>query len=282
MTQAIKSVDLSLDQPCKVLDLVADSDDFFAEPHRHNYWELLWCLDDKGSQGIDFVEYPNKLGRIFTISPNQVHDSNQMCEHVRLIVFSTDFLEEQHRNNLLMESLFGRYQSVQPYIDLDPAVYSYLEPLFLLMEEECRRDEPDWDIVSSLLTSFLRYLLRFSVKERAPSLTGDRRIPRFVELVEQYYRREKICQFYADKLSLTGKRLNELTRKYLGKTVTQYIHGRIILEANRELIYSNKTIKAIALELGFDDPSYFGRFYRKCSGESPAEFRVRCSDSTLK
>ena len=282
MTQAIKSVDLSLNQPCKVLDLIADSDDFFAEPHRHNYWELLWCLDDKGSQGIDFVEYTNKLGRIFTISPGQVHNSSQMCDHVRLIVFSTDFLEDQYRNNLLMESLFGRYQSVQPYIDLDLASYAYLEPLFLLMEEECGRDEPDWDIVSSLLTSFLRYLLRFSVKERAPSLTGDRRIPRFVELVDQYYRSEKICQFYADKLSLTGKRLNELTRKYLGKTVTQYIHERTILEANRELIFSDKTIKAIALELGFDDPSYFGRFYRKCSGESPAEFRIRCSDSTLK
>jgi len=66
-----------------------------------------------------------------------------------------------------------------------------------------------------------------------------------------------------------------------GKTVTQLIHDRIILEANRELVFSTKTVKTIAFELGFDDPAYFSRFYRKQKRETPAEFRHRCLDSTI-
>lgn len=102
-----------------------------------------------------------------------------------------------------------------------------------------------------------------------------------MELIEQYFKQEQKCEFYASKLSLTSKRLNEIVKNERGKTVTQLIHRRIVLEANRDLVFSTKTIKTIAFELGFEDPAYFSRFYRKQMHESPTEFRSRCSDCTL-
>ena len=106
------------------------------------------------------------------------------------------------------------------------------------------------------------------------------RVGQLVELIDQHYKQEKKCEFYASKLALTSKRLNEIVKAERGKTVTQLIHDRIMLEANRDLVFSAKTIKTIAFELGFDDPAYFSRFYRKQMSESPAEFRLRCVDST--
>lgn len=102
-----------------------------------------------------------------------------------------------------------------------------------------------------------------------------------VDLIEQHYTTNKHCDFYSQALSITNKRINEIVKADKGKTVTQLIHDRIILEANRELIFSTKTIKTIAFELGFEDPAYFSRFYRGQMNESPAEFRARCADSAI-
>ena len=76
-------------------------------------------------------------------------------------------------------------------------------------------------------------------------------------------------------MNLSPKRLNEITRKMLGKTITQLIHDRILLEAKRELIFSGRSIKEISYELGFEDPAYFSRFFKKQSGFSPTHFRKK-------
>ncbi len=78
---------------------------------------------------------------------------------------------------------------------------------------------------------------------------------------------------------MTTKRLNEIVKRDKGKSVTQLIHDRLVLEANREMTFSEKSIKKIALNLGFDAPAYFSRFYRSQTGETPTHFRLQCSDS---
>ena len=69
-------------QPCRVTEL-SNSDDAFLEPHRHEYWELVWCVDNQGSQSIDFIDYDNKVGRVFTVAPGQVHRSELVGENAR-------------------------------------------------------------------------------------------------------------------------------------------------------------------------------------------------------
>ena len=272
MSTPIKHMRLVKGQPCRVTEL-SNSDDAFLEPHRHEYWELVWCVDNHGSQSIDFVDYDNKVGRIFTIAPGQVHRSELVGENARLLVFTPGFVKTNHRNTQLVDTVFAMHQSRPPYLDCSEEGNRYLLPIFNMLKEECAREESDWDLVESLMNSFLRYILRFASQSSLKGEVRDSRVNKVVDLIEQHYTTHKHCDFYAQALSITNKRINEIVKAEKGKTVTQLIHDRIILEANRELIFSTKTIKTIAFELGFEDPAYFSRFYRGQMKESPAQFR---------
>ncbi|MCZ8502332.1 helix-turn-helix domain-containing protein [Vibrio lentus] len=279
MRTPIKHVRLIKGQPCRATELSKNDDDAFLEPHRHEYWELVWCVDNLGSQSIDFVDYDNKVGRIFTIAPGQVHRSELVGENARLLVFTPGFVKTNHRNTQLVDTVFAMHQSRPPYLDCNEEGNRYLLPIFTMIKEECEREDNDWDLVESLVNSFLRYILRFATQSSLKGEVRDSRVNKVVDLIEQHYTTHKHCEFYAQALSITNKRINEIVKAERGKTVTQLIHDRTILEANRELIFSTKTIKTIAFELGFEDPAYFSRFYRGQMKESPAEFRDRCADS---
>ena len=80
----------------------------------------------------------------------------------------------------------------------------------------------------------------------------DQRIYLLLDLIEKEFIHEKSALFYAKSLNLTTKRLNELTKKYLNKTVSSLIFERIIIEIKRELTYSNLTITEISNNLEFN------------------------------
>ncbi|SNX49554.1 hypothetical protein VTH8203_03202 [Vibrio thalassae] len=77
MKEKINFVTLPKGHSCQIVDCRADSQNVLLEPHRHNYFEIIWCLDDAGSQRIDFVDYGSKPGRVFTIAPGQVHEQTR-------------------------------------------------------------------------------------------------------------------------------------------------------------------------------------------------------------
>lgn len=100
-----------------------------------------------------------------------------------------------------------------------------------------------------------------------------KRYQQFCELIEKHYRSHYSCQFYADQLHTTTIGLNRACKTVAGKNAGDLIHDRIILEAQRMLIYSPATVSLIAYELGFTDPAYFSRFFKRRVGVAPSTFR---------
>ena len=94
-----------------------------------------------------------------------------------------------------------------------------------------------------------------------------------LELIERHYTSQHDVDFYAAKLSLGKKRLNVLSVDVFGQTVKQLLTQRLILQAKRMISASGSTFKEIASELGFNDASYFSRFFRQHAGVTPEEFR---------
>jgi AraC family transcriptional activator of pobA len=80
---------------------------------------------------------------------------------------------------------------------------------------------------------------------------------------------------YASRLGITAAHLNALCRQAAGKSALALIHERMILEAKRNLVYTSMTIAVVADTIGFADPAYFTRFFRREVGMSPKEFRVK-------
>jgi AraC family transcriptional activator of pobA len=103
--------------------------------------------------------------------------------------------------------------------------------------------------------------------------SADRRAQRFRQLVELHFREHRGLDFYAASLGLTRRTLSRLSVARLGCAPMDVVHRRLTLEAQRLLRYTNATAAQVSAELGFDDPSYFSRFYLRMTGRRPAEDR---------
>jgi AraC family transcriptional activator of pobA len=101
------------------------------------------------------------------------------------------------------------------------------------------------------------------------------RLRRFRHLIESNYLEHWPVERYARHLSLSGTSLNRLCQRLAGTTAFDLIQHRLALEARRRLVYAAGSVSGIAGELGFKDPAYFSRFFRRHSGVSPLDFRRR-------
>lgn len=98
---------------------------------------------------------------------------------------------------------------------------------------------------------------------------------RFVRLVEQHHAAHWPVSRYAQALGLSAERLNRLTRAAAGRTALQVVHARLLREAQRQLLYTRVPVSRIAFDLGFEDPAYFTRFFKRGAGETPLAWRAR-------
>lgn len=96
---------------------------------------------------------------------------------------------------------------------------------------------------------------------------------RFLELVSRAYSKMHDVQYYADALSVTARKLSEISKKKCGKGAKEIIAGQIIAESKRQLQFSAKTIKEIAYELSFSTPEQFSHFFKKYTDLSPLDYR---------
>ncbi len=99
-------------------------------------------------------------------------------------------------------------------------------------------------------------------------------VRRFNVLVEQNFRKYHRVASYAGMLNKSPKTISNFFKLYNSKTPLEVIHDRINLEARRLLLYTEKTIKEIAYELGFEEHTHFSNFFRKHNNISPSDFRA--------
>lgn len=132
----------------------------------------------------------------------------------------------------------------------------------------------EWQEGDPLFLSLAEALIRAVAREiPAPDedARSDRRLERFRQLVELHYRQHRDLDFYAHAMGMTRRTLSRMTAGGLGCSPLEVIHRRRALEAQRLLRYTNATAAQVAAELGFEDPSYFSRFYQRMTGRRPSQ-----------
>jgi AraC family transcriptional regulator, transcriptional activator of pobA len=134
---------------------------------------------------------------------------------------------------------------------------------------------------NELLISYLKIILitasRLKTEQQTEIQIKENKEPFILQNlknnIEIHYKSKHSASDYANLSSITVKALAKITKTYFNKTLTDLISQRIIIEAKRELYLTNKTIKEIAYELGYDDEYYFSRFFKNHSGISPHNYR---------
>lgn len=255
------------------------------EPHRHSFYEIIFYRSVQGRQLIDFDEHDIAPGTWTFLSPGQVHQFRTEQMEGIILTFSGHFLvRNQEERSFVRSNLLFHHPEYHPSFRAGGEDAAVMESLLQLMEKEYNREEASGEI----LHSYLRLLLEMADRAfRSSGIPLSAKDPRLLErtkqiigLVENNYQRHHNVSFYADAMRLTPKRANEISKEGIGITIMSLVHRRLTLEAKRMIGYSDKSIKEISFNLGFEDPAYFSRFFKKKTGESPETFRLKCSNST--
>ncbi|BBP75340.1 transcriptional regulator [Pseudomonas sp. Ost2] len=154
----------------------------------------------------------------------------------------------------------------------------YLNRLFSALQSEYAANQPARDmllrsLVSVLLVWVSRQVIRRQAAGQLPE-RGREYLSRFNGLVEAHFRQQPSVEQLAHKVGISVAHLNSTCREWAGQSALQMIHQRLLLEAKRNLIYTRMTINQVADDLGFADPAYFSRFFRRLTGLSPSAFRA--------
>lgn len=186
-----------------------------------------------------------------------------------VLTLSTDFSTRTHgpADQLLTALAQGGAASLPPAA---AARAHWLAHEMLRLQQEWQEQDP---LFLALAEALIRTLARETpVADEAAR--ADPRLTRFRQLVELHFRQHHGLDFYAASLGLTRRTLSRLTAAHLGCSPMEVIHRRLTLEARRLLRYTNATASQIAAEIGFDDPSYFSRFYLRMTGRRPVDDRT--------
>ena len=262
-------------------DFFADSEVDDCAPHVHTFYEILWFQEGTGCHTVDFTEYEVKPNTIFFISPGQIHhfDKREGYRGVA-IKMCTDFMQEEEgqRTLQLKYQVFHSLNSAPLFRlpdDTARTVYPYVEA----MEEESAhsREYGHQEVLHALLRIFLvmteRACLPVQPVQQDRMNASRTLFLNFRKALEQHYTRLHGVQDYAELLHVSVRTLNKCVNENAMKSPLTFINDRVMLEAKRLVRYSDLLIKEIATDLGYDDPSYFVKFFKRQTGYLPVEFR---------
>lgn len=280
---SLPTQDLLFERDIAIVPLESFVSDLSEVPHRHDAYLLVFVQETKGGDIlIDFRRYEMLAGRLFLIGPEQTNQRKSLQERGVLLSFSEAFLQTTGLTAHDVLILFGAvYQ--HPFLDLKEDLQQLFLKLTDLIALELKQATPSQAILSRYLFILLNYLLRechVQIAKLTPARHSER-LFKLSSLIEAHFLEHKPIAFYAEALDITPKHLNNLCRQYLHTSLADMQNARLLLEAKRMLHFTSLSVKEIAYQLGFEDASYFVRFFKRLAGTTPALFRAGGSESTI-
>jgi AraC-like DNA-binding protein len=247
--------------------------------HQLTYYDITLITQGAGFFRVNTREYKVDVGDVIFSCPGDIrHWDKDSITDCFALIFEEKFLISFFNDSDFLRHLSYFQPGSTSTISLNNEMY---ERIFKLIEdikhEIVAYQVKDKHILRALLYETLMLLHRtYTVAYNLPC--ENRRIvspyiDKFIGLVNSNFKRYHSTRYYADKLCITPNYLNEIIKNATGISTKQYIQDRIVLEAKKMLTYSKLQVSEIACDLGFDDLSYFIRFFRRQTGFSPLEYK---------
>lgn len=246
-----------------------------SEPHKHDFYLIVLFTKGSGTHEIDFNTYDIKPGTVFLMRPGQMHHWILTKDIDGYVFFHTgNFYDKGFTLLSILDYPFFNSTHNPPMVILKKKTFEELEKFFKLIVEEYQSNElMKYEKIHSLISLVYielsrHYLPATKIKNKA-YLLKLRKLEQFIDI---YYKTKKYPHEYANLMNISEKHLNRICKECLNKTTTELIAERVIIEAKRLLIHKKYNVSEIASLLGFEDNSYFARFFKKNCGETPIHF----------
>ncbi len=254
-------------------------------PHYHDFFQVTLLLG-KGRLMHDFRETETSGATLFFLSPGQVHTIAPGSRMTGSIVsFTREFLEEGGADGFLLDLPFFFTTDRAPWLHLKPGNTPWVKELFRELQEEYDKGLAGaGEVFRSLLRILFVRAARWHAVE-SPVMEGSRQAVlarRFRQEIERHHHDWLTLEPYARELGVTANHLNDVMRKETGQAAGEHLRLRRLLNAKRQLLHSTLSLSEIGYGLGFEDPSYFSRFFRRYEGMTPAEFRKQIREKYQK
>ncbi len=247
----------------------------FLLPHRKDFYFLVLVRQGGGRHWVDMQSFIHQANTCYLTAPHQVRLVEQAPPLGSIALgFRADFL------GLDQPASFASLPLLAPAapghaLRLHAADLAFVEPVLAHMQAEYAHQHPWYlDMLRADLRALLIHLSRLQQQQYAPTPSPEPTLlAAFTALVETHHATQHQVAQYAALLHLSPGYFNERIRHLSGQPALAHIQARLVLEAKRQLFHTPRSIAEISVALGFDDPSYFGRFFRRATGLTPASYR---------
>lgn len=239
--------------------------------HRKEHYFLIFMLEGMTRHGVDLQQFTVKNNELLFILPHQIHELPPTKQGTYYYKLGFD----EHCLSLLPKQFSFL---VNPFnaqkIQFTPSAALRLKSIFEILQELLGKMDTDPELILAHLNSLLTEInAAYFSSDKNPVDDKLSRYIRFKLYVENNLTHHPTIITIADELALNTNSLYSMVKHYSGLSPKEFINKRLILEAKRRLYYSEiSSIKELAYELGFNDPDYFSRLFKKSTGKTIASF----------
>lgn len=266
--------DASLNGHLRVSNGFTKSLKFFAL----SCYTFIWNRGATKRWKVDLIPLEIPSNSIFSLSPGQTISISEFSDDYVVIQFNREFYcVQDHDQEVSCNGMLFNGALSTPILLLDESEQRSFNVLLEVIKEEFRNeDDVQLEMLKTVLKRFIIKCTRLAKLQFADMLITPQELDAvryFSALVERHFKTLHKVTDYADLMNKSSKTLANLFHTLGERTPLQIIHDRIILEAKKLLLYTDKSAKEIAFELGFSDPVQFSRLFKNEIGFAPGDFR---------
>ncbi len=259
-------------------------EDNFAFDHlqRNNYYSLIWIKEGSGKLRADFAEYDFGTNTLCAFAPYQpfMVQSDKQLKGVAINFHPDFFCIIKHHNEVACNGVLFNNVYDPPFTIIDDPAAQTLQMVVDQMTIEMQNPAlAQYELLVSYLKIFLITASRLKTEQQPlikASSENDKEpfiLQTLKDIIERDFKTKHSPSDYASTLNISPKALAKITKKHFNRTLSEMISERIIIEAKRELYLTNKPVKEIAWQLGYEDEYYFSRFFKTNADVSPQLYR---------
>lgn len=262
--------------------LTTEMKERFRQPHRKTHYFFHFLLQGSTTHVVDLQKITLQPRQLLFVLPHQIHQLPPAHHGTKEVMQFFKLGFDQHCLSMLPKAFpFLVNPLQQQQITFTPAAAERLEWIFKMLEQHLVVKDTPAQLVLTHLDTLLTEINHAYFAQQPEQGVIDDKLKKYIDfklLVEKDLPEQPPVATIAQQLGINTTALYNIVTRYAGVSPKVFMNNRLILEAQRKLYYAEGSVKEIAFDLGFNDPDYFSRLFRKVTGKTVSAFAAEMKD----